>query len=148
MSGNDDELDQRFRDLIRAEFGDVAGTRSPGEADPPPLAPPPVRRFGVRKLKDPIEYFNLSQAIEAATPDEDFERWSPPVDASIHPSRRVWVGIGVLVVTLIGGVVLSINHAPGVVTTVVVLLGTGSGLALLLSSLPRRRHLDGDGAQL
>lgn len=148
MSADDDELDQRFRDLIRAEFGDVAGTRSPGETEPPPLAPPPARRFGARKLKDPIEYFNLSQAIEAATPDEDHERWNPPVDASVRPPKRVWVGVGVLVATIVVGVVLSANHTPSGATTVIVLIGSGTGLALLLSGVPRRRSVDGDGAQL
>ena len=69
MSHSDDEeFDRRFQALIRAEFGDVAGAGPPGEPAAPPKADrPQSRRFGARKLKDPIEYFNLSKAIEEAT---------------------------------------------------------------------------------
>ena len=70
---SDWQVDQRFRELIRAEFGDVAGTWDLGDADPPPLAPPPVRRFRpARKLPDPIEYFNLGQEIDWAEVNNNY----------------------------------------------------------------------------
>lgn len=151
MSSNDDEFDQRFRELIRAEFGDVAGSRGPNDADPPPLAPAPVppRRFGARKLRDPIEYFNLSQAIEQSEPDDDFERWRPPGESILaHPPKaRVAVGIVLLVICLLVGVVVLAGWRPVWWIGLSTVLVAGAGLALLLSALPRTRD-DGDGARL
>lgn len=151
MSSSDEEFDQRFRELIRAEFGDVAGSRDPRDiAEPPPWAPPQPHRFGVRKLKDPIEYFNLSKAIEETTPDDDFDRWDPPVDVPLgRPRIRVIIGVLLLVAVLLLAVAVLAGLRPDWWVGAVTLLGLGFGLGLLLSALPRRRDDgDGDGAQL
>lgn len=151
MSNRDDEMDQRFREMIRAEFGDVAGSRSSNEeADPSVPSPPPqARRFGVRKLKDPIEYFNLSRAIEEAATDDDHERWDPPGDASLRrPRLRVVIGAALLVVALVMGVMVLAGLRPDWWVGLLTLLAAGFGLGLLLSALPRHRDDDGDGARL
>lgn len=150
MGASDEEFDQRFRDLIRAEFGDVAGSEEPGKrVAPPPWVPPKSGRFGARKLKDPIEYFNLSNAIEETTPDDDHERWDPPIDASLgRPRPRVVIGVVILAgVLLVAVAVLAGLHPPWWLATAA-LVGLGFGLSLLLSALPRHRNDDGDGAQL
>ena len=151
MSHSDDDVDQRFRDLIRAEFGDVAGSQGPGEQCIPPAAVPAQnrRRFGTRKLRDPIEYFNLSQAIEETTPDEDLERWTPPAGDSLPlPSLRVVAGIMLLVASLLMGLVVLAGLSPGWTLGIVILLATGLGLGLLLSALPRHRDDDDFGARI
>lgn len=150
-SSDEDEIDRRFRELIRAEFGDVAGARAPGEAAPPPPPPnpPASRRFSVRKLKDPIEYFNLSEALEHATPDDDHERWRPPVDLTWdRPRLRVLIGVALVTVTLLMGMLVLIGMNPGVWAGIVTAAGGAVGLGLLFSALPRRRDDSGDGAQL
>lgn len=153
MSNGDAEFDQRFRELIRAEFGDVPGSRGPGEDAAPPtvVRPPQPGRFGVRKTKDPIEYFNLSRAIEeVTTPDDDHDRWDPPVDASLgHPRARVVIGVALLAATLLMGVAVLAGLRPAWWVGVITLLGFGLGLGLLFSALPRhRKDGDGDGARL
>ena len=152
MSHSDDEeFDRRFQALIRAEFGDVAGAGPPGEPAAPPKADrPQSRRFGARKLKDPIEYFNLSKAIEQATPDDDHERWRPPVESSWgRPRLKVIIGVALLVTTLLTGILVLAGLRPGVWLAVLTALAACLGLALLFSALPR--HCDptnGDGARL
>ena len=152
MSHSDDEeVDRRFQALIRAEFGDVAGSGPPAEpVGSPKVDPPQSRRFGARKLKDPIQYFNLSKAIEDANPDEDHERWHPPVELSWgRPRLRVIIGVALLVVTLLTGILVLAGLRPGVWLAVAAALAAALGLALLFSALPRRADpLDGDGAQL
>lgn len=151
-SSDEDEIDRRFRELIRAEFGDVAGARAPDEAAPPPPPPnpPSSRRFSVRKLKDPIEYFNLSEALEHATPDDDHERWRPPVDQlRSRPRLRVLIGIALVTVTLLMGMLALVGLNPGLLAGLVTAAAGAVGLGLLFSALPRRRDDDGgDGAQL
>lgn len=144
------DVDQRFRELILAEFGDVAGARDPDDVDPPPLAPPPVRRFRpAKKLPDPIEYFNLTDEIERATPDEDFERWNPPVGKTFGPlPARAIVGIVLLVATVALGIAVLAGFASGLPVGIIALASAGIGIGLLLSTLPRHRDVDGDGAQL
>lgn len=144
---NDDELDRRFRELIRTEFGDVAGARDPDEADPPPWSPPPRQRFQ-RPLPDPIEYFNLSQAIDETEPDDDFERWNPPVERFARPPMRVLAGSVLLLTVLALGAVVLAGWRPGSAVGIVIVVAGGLGLGLLLSALPRRRDIDGSGAQL
>jgi len=152
MSHSDDEeFDRRFQALIRAEFGDVAGAGPPGEPAAPPKADrPQSRRFGARKLKDPIEYFNLSKAIEEATPDDGHERWRPPVESSWgRPRLKVIIGVALLVTTLLTGILVLAGLRPGVWLAVLTALAACLGLALLFSALPR--HCDptnGDGARL
>lgn len=145
-----DEVDERFRELIRTEFGDVAGSRAPGEPEPAPIvSPPPRRLFGSRKLPDPIEYFNLSQAIEETPEDYDFEPWSPPVEAaSGRPRLRVLAGVALLVAAMLMGALVLAGLRPGVMVNIACLISAGTGLALLFSALPGRNDLDADGAQL
>lgn len=146
------DVDQRFREMIRAEFGDVAGSRDPDDVEPPPLAPPPVRRFrATRKLPAPIEYFNLSDEIERATPDEDFERWNPPTSKGLGLgplSAKAIVGIVCLLATIGLGIAVLAGLRPGVPVGVAALMLTGLGVGLLLSTVPRHREIDGNGAQL
>lgn len=144
---SDEELDRRFRELIRSEFGDVAGARDPDEADPPPWSPPPRQRFQ-RPLPDPIEYFNLSQAIDETEPDDDFERWNPAGERLSRPRLRVLIGaLLVLLAVSLAAMVLA-GWRPSTAVSVLIVVISGLGLGLLLSSLPRWRHIDGDGAQL
>ena len=147
---SDWQVDQRFRELIRAEFGDVAGTRDPGDADPPPLAPPPVRRFRpARKLPDPIEYFNLGQEIDWAEPDEDFERWrpTPPLTTGGLPLRGLF-GIALLLVTVAIAVAVLVGLPTRWPVGIGALVCAGVGFGLLFSLLPRHREAGGDGTQL
>lgn len=152
MSSGDEEYDQRFRDLIRAEFGDVAGVRAPGqEPDPEPEAPQPrPRRFGARKLPDPIEYFNLEQEIAHATPDpDDIERWTPDDPAPLgRPPIRVMVGILLVVAAMLVGVMVLAGSRPGWVVGIATVVVGGVGLALLLSALPKSGPDLGNGAQV
>lgn len=145
---SDEDLDRRFREMIRAEFGDVAGARHPDDAEPAAWSPPPKKRFQ-RPLPDPIEYFNLSQAIDQTEPDDDFERWDPPTDTKLpRPPIRVAVGVVLVVATVMMGAMVLAGWRPGTGPGIAISLVGGLGLALLLSALPRRRHIDGDGAQL
>lgn len=145
---SDEDLERRFRELIRAEFGDVAGARLPGEAEPAPWSPPPRRRFQRRPLPDPIEYFNLSQAIEETEPDDDFERWNPPVDARLpRPPLRGLLGAVLVLGTMLLGVMVLAGWRSHLALGLILVSG-GIGLGLLLSTIPRHRDIDGDGAQL
>ncbi|MFB9620082.1 hypothetical protein [Brooklawnia cerclae] len=149
MTDRNDDTDRRFRELIRAEFGNVAGANEPGDADPSPPFPHPSRRNV--PLPDPIDYFNLSDAIDRAVPDDETEHWDPPVDASpIHLPRRAMVGGVIVAVGLLLGIAamagVRLPLAGGIATVACI----GAGMALLLSTLPLGQGRDdgGDGAQL
>lgn len=141
---HDDQVDRRFREMIKAEFGDVAGTRAPGEPAPDSGPQESGRGFFRKELPDPIEYFNLSAEIDRATPGH-VERWYPPTPDPIGwPPRRIMVAVGFMAVPLLLGIVAALGVViPGTITIGAVLI-FAAGLALLLLSIPRRWPNDED----
>lgn len=141
MSAFDDQMDRRFREMIKAEFGDVAGTRAPDDPAPtfaPPATQPARQGLFRRKLPDPIEYFNLGEAIDRVDPAE-LESWHPPEPEPIgRPRGKVIVAILCLVIALLMGVISAAGiNLPGGLAIIGVLV-FAAGLALLLWSIPRR----------
>lgn len=141
---NDDrDVDARFREIIGAEFGPLGPARSASQAPQPPEPPPNSPRTG--------DDFNITAALDAAEPeDPSWARYSPePMAPMRRPKGPVLTGI----VLMGGGVLIALlalfgaNFGRGVAWGGII--AAIVGLAMLLSSTPRRRDDPwDDGARL
>ncbi|MDR0436225.1 MAG: hypothetical protein LBH11_05630 [Propionibacteriaceae bacterium] len=121
---NRDNTDEQFRDLIREGFGEEVHGNAPIEG---------------RRPDDFRDFFDLDDALAHAEPVYD-ERWiAPEPDPIGRPSSPL--ALAGLVLGVFSGVlaVLSLVGVPlpgwlGIAAFV----GFGAGLALLLSSLPKK----------
>jgi hypothetical protein len=124
------DYDDRFRDLVRQEFG----TEVPGEAPPEPEpARAPYR---------PADFFSLDRALAEAdgTPDP-WDAFSPPEEPRFgRPPVMVLVGAvlvaGAVVLGFLGAFVVRLPKWAGIGGGI----AFGVGLAVLLLSIPRRRE--------
>lgn len=146
-SDHSDDTDQRFAELIKAEFGnsdgpELFGTRMTGLPRPPRSAP------ASRPVID--GYFDLQRAIEEVElNDDDVEHWTPPEPPAVgRPEYWHVLGTGLIVAALVVGIMVLAGWRPDLWVGVLTLVCAGAGLAVLLSSLPRQPEIGSDGAQL
>ncbi|WP_341728998.1 hypothetical protein [Brooklawnia sp.] len=142
-----DDTDQRFAELIKAEFGDSDGPELPGARVIDPS--PPVRPATARQ---PVidDFFSLQRALdEAELTDDDVEHWIPPeLAAPGRPGPRRLTGALLIVIAVIVGALVLAGWRPALWVSVVTLVCVGGGLIVLASTLPRHGEIDGDGARL
>lgn len=157
--GNDDEqVDKRFADLIRAEYGerdlpesslDDSGKRADGSALPP-LAPRPRRPEPTeRRFAEPVAHRSWSAPSPTELDEFEAQEYLEPPKAS-SPSALTLLGWLLMASGLIGGLVLAFGApAPrwaGVIAAVAAVAGLALLLALRLRTGPR--DLDDQGIRL
>ena len=138
MADNEDQIDRRFEELIKAEYGNVPGS---GAYQEPAVEPtrPARKHFGRQKpLPDPIEYFNLSAEIERAEPDDP--GWTPPAPSPLAQfRRRTVIAIACLVVAGVCFVLMLAGQALPEWLKIAAGTSFALGLILLLTAIPKHR---------
>ena len=144
MPDNDD-IDRRFEEMIRAEYGNVPGSGEYIEAASIPVKPVRPRTWFSRRkpLPDPIEYFNLSAEIDKAIPDEP-ERWIPPTPERIHPlPLRIKLAISLLVFAIAASLLLLAGVPIPMWARFGIVISFSGGLVILLRAIPHRYRNSG-----
>ena len=125
-SAHSDDTDQRFAELIKAQFGnsdgpELFGTRMTGFPRPPRSAP------ASRPVID--GYFDLQRAIEEVElNDDDVEHWTPPEPPAVgRPEYRHVLGTGLIVAALVVGIMV----LAGIPQSAEVLLGVMLAVELI-----------------
>ena len=120
--------DDRFRELIRAEFGDEV----------------PPRRHGFRRSRPSARQvprdFSMSEALDRNAPtDDSWAAWDPTPEPLGRPRRILVVGWTLLgIAVAVGLISLGGLELPGVVAMGMA-LSAATGLALLIAAIPRHR---------
>lgn len=131
----DHDIDRRFRELIQQEYGNVGGS---GVDDVSYVAKPAYRRtiFGKKKpLPDPIEYFNLEQAIDNAVVDDE-PGWTPPPAEPIgRLPRKAICGLALMALSFVCSIIAMISSMAWLRYPTVFCFA--AGLIVLLTLIPR-----------
>lgn len=151
-----DKVDDRFAELILAEFGERSAQDASTPAPPEPRPDAPQReRPTESQTRDPGDHtptvFSFDEALERLEPDEP-EPYTPETLPPMRaPSSMVIVSLVLLLGGLLAGLVLGTRQQLAGLPAALVAVSIVSGLALLMGLAVRRRgpeDPDDDGARL